>query len=179
MSESTDEKIALEGSLVEQLRHNFADEEYRNAYVESFLNSYVAAQIKVLREAYPLTQSELAEKIGTQQPGIARLENVNYSAWKVETLRKVARALKVRLKITFEEFGTLPDEIDAFNREALLRAPFERDRVFSPALPELGRIEDVSIESVPPGFQPHPELGPTFDSTLRGAAGQALTGQVA
>jgi transcriptional regulator with XRE-family HTH domain len=117
--------------MLEQLRQSFADEEYRNAYVQSFLNSYVAAQIKVLREDYPLTQAELAEKIGTQQPGIARLENVNYSAWKVETLRKVARALGVRLKITFEEWGTLPDEIEHFNREHLTRASFERDPVFS------------------------------------------------
>jgi transcriptional regulator with XRE-family HTH domain len=113
--------------LLNELRKNFADEEFRNSYAESFMNSFVAAQIKVLREAFPMTQGELAEKIGTQQLGIARVENVNYSAWKVETLRKIARALGVRLKITFEEFGTLPEEIERFNRESLNRAPFERD----------------------------------------------------
>ena len=118
--------------LTEQLRHNFADEEYRNAYADSFQNSYVAAQIKVLREEYPMTQEELAEEIGSQQPGVARLENVNYSSWKVGTLRKIARALKVRLKITFEEWGTLPEDIEHFNRESLKRRPFEKDPIFSP-----------------------------------------------
>src|ERR1019366_477163 len=88
--------------LLEQLRQSFDDEDYRNSYSESFMNSYVAAQIKTLREEYPLTQAELADKIGTQQPGVARLENVNYSSWKVETLSKAARALSVRQKITFE-----------------------------------------------------------------------------
>jgi transcriptional regulator with XRE-family HTH domain len=118
--------------LIEQLRRSFIDEEYRNSYAESFMNSYVAAQIKVLREAYPLTQEELSKRIGTKQPGVARLENVNYSSWKVETLRKLARAFNVRLKITFEEFGSLPDDIEAFNRTALLRAPFKRDPAFFP-----------------------------------------------
>src|ERR1019366_4765453 len=120
--------------LLEQLRQSFDDEDYRNSYSESFMNSYVAAQIKTLREEYPLTQAELADKIGTQQPGVARLENVNYSSWKVETLRKIARALNVRLKITFEEFGTLLEDMEGFNRERLLRVPFDKDPVFSPAL---------------------------------------------
>jgi transcriptional regulator with XRE-family HTH domain len=118
--------------LTEQLRQTFIDPEYRNAYAESFQNSYVAAQIKVLREDFPMTQGELAAKIGSKQPGIARLENVNYSSWKVETLRKIARALQVRLRITFEEFGTLPNDIEAFNKEALSRLPFNRDPVFLP-----------------------------------------------
>lgn len=175
MSQSVNEEMVVGGGLIEQLRHSFEDEEYRNAYAESFLNSYVAAQIKVLRETYPLTQTELAEKVGTKQPGIARLENVNYSAWKVETLRKLARALSVRLKISFEEWGTLPDEIEHFTREHLLRAPFERDPVFSPTLPRLGgAMEGINPKSdVIRGFQPRPEHRWTCDDPVSGAAAQA------
>jgi len=131
--------------LIEQLRSSFANEEYRNSYAESLMNSYVAAQIKTLREESDLTQEGLAKKIGTKQAGISRLENVNYSTWKVETLRKLARAFKVRLKITFEEFGTLPEEIEGFSRNSLLRVPFDKDPVFSPAATGqlLGRAEDA------------------------------------
>ena len=144
MNESTNQ-THNDTDLLEQLRRSFADDDYRNAYAESFLNSFVAAQIKVLREDYPMTQGELAEKIGTKQPGVARLENVNYSAWKVETLRKVARALRVRLKITFEEWGTLPREIESFKRERLARRPFDLDPVFSTAAyaARLGRTTDI------------------------------------
>ncbi len=117
--------------LLEELRGNFGDAEYRDAYAESFVNTYIAAQIKVLREERPLTQGELGEKVGTSQPGIARFENVNYSSWKVETLRKLARALNVWLRISFEEFGTLPSIIEGFNKEALVRLPFDKDPVFS------------------------------------------------
>lgn len=105
-------------------------EEYRYAYAEEHLNTTLALQIRVLRELRGMKQSDLARAIGTQQPGIARLENVNYSAWKTETLRKIARALGVRLKITFETFGTLLDEDDNFSRKALERPTFDEDEVF-------------------------------------------------
>lgn len=111
----------------DELRRDLlADEEFRCGYAESFLNTFVAAQIKAIREQRGLTQAELAEKIGSKQAGVSRLENVNYSAWKTETLRKLARALNVRLRITFETFGVLLDEVEEFNRESLERpAPAE------------------------------------------------------
>jgi transcriptional regulator with XRE-family HTH domain len=118
--------------LINQFRQSFKDEEYRYAYAESFMNSYVAAQIKILREKNYPTQQALADEIGTKQAGISRLENVNYSSWKVETLRKLARAFGVRLKISFEEFGSLPREVDDFKRESLMREPFDSDPIFSP-----------------------------------------------
>jgi transcriptional regulator with XRE-family HTH domain len=118
--------------LIKDFRQKFQDEEYRNSYAEGFLNSYVAAQIKMLREQRGMTQEQLGEKIGTQQSGIARLENTNYSAWKTETLVRLCRAFHVRLKISFEEFGTLPPEIESFNRDALQRRPFDKDPIFFP-----------------------------------------------
>ena len=119
----------MRGSL-ENLKEQFSDEDYRYGYAESFLNSYVAAQIKILREQRELTQAQLAERIGTKQAGISRLENVNYTAWKVDTLTRLARALGVRLRISFEEFGSLPDDIDHFGRASLQKAAFEDDPVF-------------------------------------------------
>ena len=112
----------------EELRRDLlADEDFRQAYAESFLNTFVAAQIKALREMRGMTQADLAEAIGTKQAGVSRLENVNYSAWKTETLRKIAHALKVRLRISFETFGTLLDEVWRFNRESLQRESPESD----------------------------------------------------
>ena len=112
----------------EELRRDLlADEDFRQAYAESFLNTFVAAQIKSLREMRGMTQADLAEAIGTKQAGVSRLENVNYSAWKTETLRKIARALRVRLRISFETFGTLLDEVWRFNRESLQRESPESD----------------------------------------------------
>jgi len=94
------------------------------------MNSTVAAQIKVLRSHQEMTQAQLAEAIGTKQAGISRLENVNYSSWKVDTLRRIAKALHVRLRITFEEFGTLHQDVERFNDAGLDRRPFQEDPEF-------------------------------------------------
>jgi transcriptional regulator with XRE-family HTH domain len=108
------------------------DEEYRYAYAEDFLNTYIATQIKVLRDEREMKQEDLAQAIGTKQSGISRLENVNYSNWKTETLKKLARAFGVRLRISFETFGSLLSEDAEFSREALKRPKFEDDPVFKP-----------------------------------------------
>lgn len=112
------------------LKEELQDEDYRYAYAEDFLNTLIATQIKVLREQRKLTQQELAKLTGTKQAGISRLENVNYSAWKTETLRKLARALGVRLRITFETFGTLLDDGARFSPGNLQRPEFADDPVF-------------------------------------------------
>src|ERR1035441_6532502 len=94
----------------EALKREIQDEEYRYAYAEDFLNTWVATQIVALREQRKLSQTEFGKLIGTKQPGVSRLEDVNHSTWKTDTLKRIARALGVRLKISFETFGTLLDE---------------------------------------------------------------------
>jgi transcriptional regulator with XRE-family HTH domain len=47
-----------------------------------------------------MTQSELAEKAGTRQSSIARLESGSYNP-SLRFLKKVAEALDARLEVTF------------------------------------------------------------------------------
>jgi transcriptional regulator with XRE-family HTH domain len=115
---------------LDDVRENFQDLEYREAYADDYLNTYVATQIQVLREQRGLSQEQLADLIGSKQPGVSRLENVNHSSWKTDTLKKIAKALDVRLKISFETYGDLYFEIDAFGRGFLQRPTFDRDPVF-------------------------------------------------
>lgn len=119
--------------LRERLRNEFLDEEYRYAYAQSFLNSKLANQIKILREQRGKKQAELASLAGTKQAGFSRFENINHSTWKTDTLWKIARALGVRLNISFETFGTLIDEKERFSRQFLQRPPFEDDAAFKTA----------------------------------------------
>jgi HTH-type transcriptional regulator/antitoxin HipB len=59
-------------------------------------------QVRALREAQGISQSELARRMGTTQPAIARLE-AGRVAPRLETLDRVASALDVRLVIAFQE----------------------------------------------------------------------------
>src|SRR5262249_44827502 len=94
------------------------------------LDSMIAMQLTALREQHGWTQGELAEKTRMAQPRISLLEDVNYSSWSVNTLRRIARAYDVRLKVSFEEFGSVEDELDISGPYQLGRQPFTEDPKF-------------------------------------------------
>src|SRR5262249_49338835 len=102
-----------------RLIDRFRERRFRKQYLEGYLNTRIAAQIKALREARKLSQAQLAARVGTTQPGISALENVNYSSWSLRTLRKLARAFDVALVVKFESFGKALDDIESFNEESL------------------------------------------------------------
>jgi len=112
------------------LREEFHDEEYRHAYAEDLLNTKIATQIRVLREQRGWTQADLAGKIGTKQAGVSRLENVNYSGWKIETLKRIARAFDVTFNAGFETFSKLLNEAEEFSRKSLEKSSFHDDPGF-------------------------------------------------
>jgi transcriptional regulator with XRE-family HTH domain len=111
----------------------FRDRRYRRVYMDDFVNTSIAAQIQALRKARRLSQRDLAAKIGTKQGGVSRLEDVNYSGWKVSTLKRLARAFDVALVVRFESFGSVLDDIAGFRKEALLVPSFDKDPVFATA----------------------------------------------
>lgn len=112
----------------------FKDPEYAYGYFEEFLNTYVATQIKVLREQRKLKQEEVGELAGMAQERVCLMENVNYSSWTVNTLRKLAKALGVRLKVSFETFSSGIQESRDFKIESLRRDSLqdELDERFNP-----------------------------------------------
>lgn len=130
--------------ISDALRGELRDPEYSEGYAESFLNSYIATQIKVIREQRNMKQADLARQVGTTQTAISRIENVNYSSWNINTLKKVARAFRVRLKVSFETYGTLPDEVGKFTKALLQRAEREQDPGLLERKPAQ-REEDESI----------------------------------
>jgi transcriptional regulator with XRE-family HTH domain len=138
--------------LSDALRVELCDPEYSEGYAESFLNSYVATQIKVIREQRQMKQADLARAVGTTQTAISRIENVNYSSWNINTLKKLARAFRVRLKVSFETYGSLPDEVGKFSRESLKRAEREKDPgLLERKEPRRERIDDTAERAMVTG----------------------------
>jgi len=133
------------------LRREFQDEEYRYAYAEDFLNTWVATQIVTLREQRGMSQVELGDLIGTKQPGVSRLEDINHSTWKTETLKRIARALGVRLRISFETFGTLLNEDFRFSRGFLERPEFKDDLEFAERKPIASDRTEHRVPALNPG----------------------------
>ncbi len=97
------------------------DPEYLGVYCDSFTDGVIATQIKVLREQRGWTQKQLAERAGMAQERISVLEDVNYAAWSIRTLRRLAKAFGLRLVIRFEKYDTVVAEVEGFSRKGLQR----------------------------------------------------------
>lgn len=107
------------------------DKEYRHGYADEFLNESIATQIKVLREQRGWTQGQLAEEAKMKQSRISVLENVSYEARSLSTLKRLAEAFDLTLRVSFESFGSRLIDIERFSRESLERFTFEKDPVFA------------------------------------------------
>lgn len=132
--------------LSENLAREFSDREYREAYADDFTDSFVAMQIRAIREQRGMTQKELADKIATAQAGVSRLENANYSGRSISTLKKVAREFDCWLRVSFESYGLLVEEADRFGEEALRRPSFDEDPAFTNTV-----LSSLSTMAPPPG----------------------------
>lgn len=72
--------------------------------------AYHAALAKTIydaRTAAGLTQTDLAQLIGTHQAVISRLEDADYLGHSLAMLKKIARALGYELRIEFQVKGTV------------------------------------------------------------------------
>ena len=75
------------------LEEQLSDEEFRNEYHELEEQFTIAMEVIALRQKHNLTQKELAERVGTSQPAIARLESGNYRNLSLSFIRRIAEAL--------------------------------------------------------------------------------------
>src|SRR5947207_4562712 len=62
----------------------------------------VALQLAALRQQAGLSQAELARKLKTTQQQISRLESPRYEGHSLSMLRRVARALRARVRVVLE-----------------------------------------------------------------------------
>lgn len=76
---------------------------YRKAYAALEDEYAVARAVIAARSRAGLTQTELARKMGTTQPVVARLEGGGFQP-SVRTLQRLAHATGSRLMIRFEPF---------------------------------------------------------------------------
>ncbi len=62
----------------------------------------VALQIAALRREYGLSQKELAERVGTSQQQISRLESPTYEGHSLSMLRRVAAVLGATVQVKIQ-----------------------------------------------------------------------------
>ena len=91
-------KTNFDDYLAEQLK----DDAFANRFRQAGEAWDVALQIATLRTHAGLTQKELADKVGTTQQQICRLESPNYEGHSLSLLRRVAEALDAQVRVILE-----------------------------------------------------------------------------
>ncbi len=77
------------------------DKDRIDSFEEELLNARIASQIYELRTKADLTQSELAERVGTTASVICRLEDADYEGHSLSMLRRIAKAVDKQIEIRF------------------------------------------------------------------------------
>jgi transcriptional regulator with XRE-family HTH domain len=86
----------------------------------------VALQIAALRNEAGLSQKDLAKLLRISQQQISRLESPGYEGHSLSTLRRVAKVLHARVRVTFE-----PEKKVAGMRVAEASVPYRAKRAVS------------------------------------------------
>jgi len=116
------------GAFVKRVA-KWSDEEYRQGYLEASIEQGIAWQIKANRKSRGLTQTQFAERLGTTQSGVSRLEDPAYGQQSLDTLVKVAHALDCALTVKFVPYSQLAEESRDLSEEAMVVPSFEEERM--------------------------------------------------
>jgi transcriptional regulator with XRE-family HTH domain len=95
------------------LKEQMADPEFARRFERAGEAWDVALQLAALRQQAGLSQKELAKRVKTSQQQICRLESPDYEGHSLSMLRRVARALRARVRVIIE-----PEETGATSRVA-------------------------------------------------------------
>ena len=104
MSKAKKEKQLV--SLADFIKEELQNEGFEHAWKEVKEEELIANEIKKARLAAGLTQKQLAVLLDTTQSFISDLENAEYTGYSLPTLKKVAKALKLKLIIKFEPMAS-------------------------------------------------------------------------
>jgi transcriptional regulator with XRE-family HTH domain len=139
--------------------------DYRKALIDAEIRHGITDQIRAMRERRGWTQKDLAERIGTSQPAVARMERTRDKYLSLPTLLSVADAFDVGLLLRFvpfsevvrrsldhSEFEQAPlsfDEEVRFVTEERVPSPAATARSFAEAVPQATTVEEIRQDAPP------------------------------
>jgi transcriptional regulator with XRE-family HTH domain len=105
-------------------RPKWVDKEYRESYMDASIDQGVAWQIKINRKLRGMTQKALAAHLGTKQSAISRLEDPEYGAHSIDTLKQIARGFDCALSVRFISYTELAEQSDHLSEIDQYACPF-------------------------------------------------------
>lgn len=96
-------------SAREQIIKSLEDKEFRDLFVVERVGQRAALQIRAMRKQRGWTQHELAQRIGTVQEVISKLEDPDYGKFTISTLLRLQSAFDCGLAVEFFPISTIVD----------------------------------------------------------------------
>lgn len=127
-----------------KLADRLSNRDYRHAYVAEHVRTWIAQQIRALREERGWSQGELGQRSGKPQSVISRLEDPDYGKLTIQTLLDISEAFDVALEVRFVDFPTFVQRSRDLSTEAMRVSSFAATSL---APRPLDRIELVSEAS--------------------------------
>jgi transcriptional regulator with XRE-family HTH domain len=112
-----------------ELVHELADAEFRHEYMMDQVRSYIAFQIRALREQRRWTQGDLAKAAGKTQSVISRLEDPDYGKLSLQSCLEIAVTYDVPLLVQFAEWDDWLTRMSNLSPSALRKRSFDANRL--------------------------------------------------
>jgi transcriptional regulator with XRE-family HTH domain len=93
--------VFLSKSMEKTILRMINSKSARDAYVRAEVSTFLAHQVRALRNQRGWSQKELAEKIKTKQSFISRIEDPSYGKISLKTLFDLSQAFDVGLQVKF------------------------------------------------------------------------------
>jgi transcriptional regulator with XRE-family HTH domain len=159
------------------------NKDFREAFVSARVAAAVGAQIAALRQKNRWSQEELAQRANMKQPRIALLEKGDYESFSFATLKRLASAFGVAVRIDFLSFPDFLKWSEGFTSTVLVPDSFDESTKaleFEETVSALGWEEPALDEQamrhelIVPLFlvsktQPETSHGPVFKGFPEGA----------
>jgi transcriptional regulator with XRE-family HTH domain len=122
-------------NLAEIIREELAtDSELARTVEQERLHADIAQQIVELRTKANLTQTELAERAGTKQSVISRIEDADYYGHSLKMLARIAEVLDRRIYVAFvTRLASTPSVMPVQQRSSAEITPVTPPPVYIPA----------------------------------------------
>jgi transcriptional regulator with XRE-family HTH domain len=122
--------VAHSGSpFSSELIRELSEPEFRHEYMMDQVRSWVAFQIRALREQRHWNQSDLAKASGKTQSVISRLEDPDYGKLSLQTCLEIAVAYDLPLLIQFAEWDDWLARMSNMSPSAFRKRSFNAERL--------------------------------------------------